>query len=224
MLSLGQKAVSAGQSFRACLKLCFPLTCLEKEEWRILSVQAVILNGWGEKNACPGGADNPLFGTNGSGPACRHQSGPAASGFFAAPSCKALRAEAELAARPSQPPTERRSTGVTCDWVDNQPAELWLPSLGHCGDLRGGPSRRTRHLARKMERVEGAVYLVGTVYNFCTHHDALRQPLYIVHRRRPVRHWVERTPAMAAGLTDHRWTVLELLNKVPPSLLQRAGG
>jgi len=28
--------------------------------------------------------------------------------------------------------------------------------------------RRTRHLARKVERVEAAVYLVGTVYNFCT--------------------------------------------------------
>ncbi|MGB9870884.1 MAG: hypothetical protein ACPLYD_04405 [Anaerolineae bacterium] len=83
--------------------------------------------------------------------------------------------------------------------------------------------RRTRHLARKIERVEGAVYWVGTVYNFCTYHDALRQPFYIFYWHRPVRHWVERTPAMAAGLTDHRWTVLERLSyKVPPPLLQRA--
>jgi len=85
--------------------------------------------------------------------------------------------------------------------------------------------RRTRHLARKAERVEWALYLVGAVYNFCTYHDALRQPLYIVYRHRPVRRWVERTPAMAAGPTDHRWTVLELLMyKVPPAVPHKAGG
>jgi transposase-like protein len=85
--------------------------------------------------------------------------------------------------------------------------------------------RRTRHLARKMDWVEEAVYLIGCVYNFCTYHDALRQPLYVVHRRRAVLHWVERTPAMAAGLTDHRWTVLELLSyKVPPAVPFKAGG
>lgn len=85
--------------------------------------------------------------------------------------------------------------------------------------------RRTRHLACKIERVEAAIYLVGCVYNFCTYHDALRQPLYIVQGRRELRRWVQRTPAMAAGLTDHRWTVLELLTfKVPPALLQGSAG
>jgi len=45
----------------------------------------------------------------------------------------------------------------------------------------------------------------------------LRLPLYISEGRRERRHWVRRTPAMAAGLIDHCWTVLELLNfKVPP--------
>lgn len=34
-----------------------------------------------------------------------------------------------------------------------------------------------------------------------------------------VRRWLPRTPAMAAGVTDHMWTVKELLNKVPlPSI------
>ena len=28
--------------------------------------------------------------------------------------------------------------------------------------------------------------------------------------------WVERTPAMAAGLTDHRWTMAELLHSHVP--------
>jgi hypothetical protein len=50
-------------------------------------------------------------------------------------------------------------------------------------------------------------------------HEGLRLPLYISAGRHERRHWVRRTPAMAAGLTDHRWTVQELLNfKVPPPL------
>jgi len=43
------------------------------------------------------------------------------------------------------------------------------------------------------------MYLVGTVYNFCTPHRSLQQDKQ------------ERTPAMAAGLTRHIWTVGELL-------------
>ena len=85
--------------------------------------------------------------------------------------------------------------------------------------------RRTRHLARKMDRVEAALYLVGCVYNFCTYHDALRVPLYYVERGHERRRWVPRTPAMAAEITDHRWTILELLTfRVSPLLLQGTSG
>ncbi len=81
--------------------------------------------------------------------------------------------------------------------------------------------RRTRHLARKADRVEAALYLLGCVYNFCTDHDALRVPLYYVERGITHRRWVSRTPAMAAQITDHRWTVLELLSfRVSPLCLQ----
>jgi transposase-like protein len=77
--------------------------------------------------------------------------------------------------------------------------------------------RRTRHLARRPERVESALYLVGCMYNFCTYHASLRLPLYIAQGYREQVRWVQRTPAMAAGLTDHRWTVWELLQyRVPP--------
>ena len=77
--------------------------------------------------------------------------------------------------------------------------------------------RRTRHLARRPERVEKAVYLVGCVYNFCTYHASLRLPLYFVQDGCERRRWVQRTPAMAAEITGHCWTVLELLEyKVPP--------
>lgn len=82
--------------------------------------------------------------------------------------------------------------------------------------------RRTRHLVRRPERVEAAVYLVGCVYNFCTYHASLRLPLYVVRGHCEQRRWVQRTPAIAAGITDHRWTVLELLAyRVPP--LHRKG-
>ena len=75
-------------------------------------------------------------------------------------------------------------------------------------------TRRTRHLARQPDTVQASMFLVGCVYNFCTYHKSLRLPLYIGERQRK---WVQRTPAIAVGWTDHRWSVMELLHfKVPP--------
>lgn len=77
--------------------------------------------------------------------------------------------------------------------------------------------RRGRCLARTAQTLETGMYLVGSVYNWCTHHQSLRLPLYIADHYRQHRRWVHRTPAMAAGLTDHCWTVRALLDfKVPP--------
>ncbi len=77
--------------------------------------------------------------------------------------------------------------------------------------------RRSRALARQPQTLRHGLYLIGTVYNFCTYHGSLRVPLYVGRAGR--RHWVQRTPAMAAGITDHCWTVQELLtHRVPPSL------
>ncbi len=46
------------------------------------------------------------------------------------------------------------------------------------------------------------MWLVGTLYNFCTPHASLARG---------------QTPAMASGITDHRWSVDELLHcRVPP--------
>jgi hypothetical protein len=76
-------------------------------------------------------------------------------------------------------------------------------------------ARRSRSLARTTSTLLVRTYLLGTVYNFCTEHDSLRLPLYVGSRGH--RRWVHRTPAMAAGLTDHGWSVLELLSfKIPP--------
>jgi transposase-like protein len=66
--------------------------------------------------------------------------------------------------------------------------------------------RRTRRSARRTATVVRGMYLVGTVYNFCTVHASLTQNDGHLQ-----------TPAMAAGITDHVWSVSEFLHhRVPP--------
>src|SRR6266487_4347834 len=67
-------------------------------------------------------------------------------------------------------------------------------------------ARRCRALARQTLTLEHGMYLVGTVYNFCMDHASLR--LTAAAAGTAPR---QRTPAMAAGITDHCWTVRELL-------------
>jgi hypothetical protein len=67
-------------------------------------------------------------------------------------------------------------------------------------------ARRTHHLVHRKELLHVGMYLVGTLYNFCTLHASLT-----------LANGQQRTPAMAAGITDHCWTVQELLwHRVPP--------
>ena len=76
-----------------------------------------------------------------------------------------------------------------------------------------GRVRRGRALVRQTVSLQPGLYLMGTVYNFCTYHKALRLPGIVGGHK-----WIPRTPAIAAGLTDHRWTVQELLSfLVPPA-------
>ncbi len=67
--------------------------------------------------------------------------------------------------------------------------------------------RRGRALAHKVETLTAGRYLVGCAYNFCWVHDSLRRAA----PQGAARKWEERTPAMAAGLTDRCWTLRELL-------------
>jgi transposase-like protein len=72
--------------------------------------------------------------------------------------------------------------------------------------------RRGRAIAHKAETLTAGMYLVGSAYNFCWEHGSLRL-------RAPAgagRKWRERTPAMAAGLTDHCWSLRELLSYQVP--------
>jgi transposase-like protein/IS1 family transposase len=74
-------------------------------------------------------------------------------------------------------------------------------------------ARRCRALARHTLTLEHGMYLVGTIYNFCTEHASLRLAASAAGTAP-----FQRTPAMAAGITEHCWTVQELLSfHVPPS-------
>src|SRR3989440_2108203 len=62
-------------------------------------------------------------------------------------------------------------------------------------------TRRCRHASQRLEAVQWGMYLIGCTYNLCWVHQQLG-----------------RTPAVAAGLTDHAWSVKEVLcYKVAPA-------
>jgi transposase-like protein len=60
-------------------------------------------------------------------------------------------------------------------------------------------ARRTRRSARTLQCLHDELFWCGTLYNFCSVHSSLGA-----------------TPAMAAGLTDHLWSVSELLARYGP--------
>jgi hypothetical protein len=76
-------------------------------------------------------------------------------------------------------------------------------------------TRKCRHASQRIAALHTGMYLVGTTYNFCwAHHElsSVRDEMTGKRRQGQVR-----TPAMAAGLTDHVWSVWELLGyKVAP--------
>jgi hypothetical protein len=73
-------------------------------------------------------------------------------------------------------------------------------------------TRRGRAIARSVDALTAGMYLVGCAYNFCWAHDSLRIAAGDGQRRK----WQERTPAMAAGLTDHCWTMREWVSQPIP--------
>jgi transposase-like protein len=73
-------------------------------------------------------------------------------------------------------------------------------------------TRRGRAIAHAEGTLTAGMYLVGCAYNFCWDHDSLRQ----AGNGGEGLKWRARTPAMAAGLTDHRWTMRELLSHPIP--------
>jgi hypothetical protein len=70
-------------------------------------------------------------------------------------------------------------------------------------------TRKSRHAASRLQALHTGMYLIGCTYNFCLAHQELSK----------AKHWgAACTPAMASGLTDHVWSLGELLSyKVAPS-------
>ncbi len=70
-------------------------------------------------------------------------------------------------------------------------------------------TRKCRHAARRLDGLHRGMYLIGCTYNLCWPHHELSKTK---HRG------VACTPAMASGLTDHIWSVGEvLMYKVAPA-------
>jgi hypothetical protein len=70
-------------------------------------------------------------------------------------------------------------------------------------------TRKCRHAARRLEALETGMYLIGCTYNLCFAH----------HELSSARHFGSLcTPAMASGLTDHIWSIGEVLTyKLAPA-------
>jgi len=66
--------------------------------------------------------------------------------------------------------------------------------------------RRRRAPAQSAALVEGGLHLLRLAYNYCWTHESLRLRAIGTGRR-----WLERTPAMAAGLVDRPYALDELL-------------
>lgn len=64
-------------------------------------------------------------------------------------------------------------------------------------------TRKCRHAARRLRALETGMYLVGCTYNLCFPHHELSKAKHL---------GFPSTPAMAAGLTDHCWSIAELLS------------
>jgi hypothetical protein len=70
-------------------------------------------------------------------------------------------------------------------------------------------TRKCRHSASRLRALHTGMYLIGCTYNFCVAHQELSKAKHVGY---PC------TPAMAAGLTDHIWSLYELMSyRVAPA-------
>jgi len=80
--------------------------------------------------------------------------------------------------------------------------------------------RRVSTLCKGEEGLRQQLAVYHVYYNFCLPHSSLRQALPLplpTNGTGSAKHWRPCTPAMAAGLTDHVWTLREVLRfRVPP--------
>ena len=80
--------------------------------------------------------------------------------------------------------------------------------------FNGRLTRKTLAFSKKLDAYQASVAWEDLVYNLARPVKSLR----VRDKDNPKRKWMPRSPAMAAGLTDHIWTVKELLTTVAPPL------
>ena len=66
--------------------------------------------------------------------------------------------------------------------------------------------RKTNGFSKDISKLEAQLYLALGYYHFVKEHFGLRGESKDNNKK-----WVQRTPAMAAGITDHIWSTRELL-------------
>jgi len=80
-------------------------------------------------------------------------------------------------------------------------------------------TRKSLRFSKQRYMLESAVALEDAYFNFCLPHDALKQRLDAPQPTKgkgSPKKWHPRTPMMAEGVTDHIWTLEELLSfRVP---------
>jgi hypothetical protein len=81
--------------------------------------------------------------------------------------------------------------------------------------FNGRLARKTLAYSKKVEMYRASAAWEDLVYNLTRPLKTLRLEIF----DNPKRRWKKRSPAMASGLTDHIWTVKELLKTVVPPTL-----
>jgi hypothetical protein len=76
--------------------------------------------------------------------------------------------------------------------------------------MNGRLVRKTLGCSKRVTMLEAACVWEDVVYNFARRVKTLRCEINIAGKR-----WLQSSPAMAAGLTDHIWSIRELLMLVP---------
>jgi len=77
--------------------------------------------------------------------------------------------------------------------------------------FNGRQVRKTLAFSKNIEAYRASAVWEDSYYNLIRPHKSLRIPV----TDDPGRKWSRQTPAMAAGLTDHIWSVKELLTAIP---------
>lgn len=77
--------------------------------------------------------------------------------------------------------------------------------------FNGRQTRKTLAFSKELGNHRASALWEDAYYNFVKCHKSLRLPVNDI----PDHKWQQRTPMMAAGLTEHAWTVKDLLTTIP---------